>query len=677
MKKGFTLVELIVVIVLLSLITVFTFPSINKLLIERKEKLYNVQVENIKLSAQNYINKNHLLSSNDKVFVTLCQLKQAGFTDENIKDPRTGVLFPNDSKVIALKDNSEYEFVLGEGGNTTCSKNNNTLFEFIEVGSTYIESMNKNKYNITIYLDNKEVDNIDTSCEDTYVIKYEDSNKDIIYKYVYVIDTSGPDISYVNEIEMVDENNNKFKSREIGKGTIVLLANQYNIFTAYKAKSIDNNDGEVEVTSKSNVNLKIPGVYYITYTSTDEKGNTTTKNQKLEVIDNIKPVIDSIDGIPNNKTTGTITVTVKAHDNESGLHPRGAYSFDGGNTWQVSNTINIVDNKTIDIVVRDSALNKINKTITINNIYKDDKSLTFNIVNGTLKNNGWFINDVKLEIKPVAKENFKSYSYCISSDSRCTPNKTIYSLTSTYETINYSTKGLYVCGYVTKSDYTKTDIVCSMNIKVDKEKPTCYPSYNSNYDITSGVSGNIIVNDAISGPTTSSIPFFLRSNQTYKVYDNAGNENTCEAKVRSETQYQTRSCARYKSCKSEKYCGNEYYACNCSDCKIQLRSCVGGWKGTNCTRWKCCNKSKKGMCWYTSDPGRRTNCNCVKTEKSVWDDCLHQSIQCAWGCDECKGGARSCVNPTCGCKTWNYSGWNNGSCNGRSNCSERTVYYPG
>ena len=75
MKKGFTLVELIAVIVLLSLIALFTFPSVNKTIKDRKEALYNVQIDNIKASAVSYIDKNGLLKNNDKVIVTLCQLK--------------------------------------------------------------------------------------------------------------------------------------------------------------------------------------------------------------------------------------------------------------------------------------------------------------------------------------------------------------------------------------------------------------------------------------------------------------------------------------------------------------------------------------------------------------------------------------------------------------------------
>ena len=57
MKKGFTLIELIAVLVLLSLIAIFTFPSVNKTIKDRKEALYNVQIDNIKASAVSYIDK--------------------------------------------------------------------------------------------------------------------------------------------------------------------------------------------------------------------------------------------------------------------------------------------------------------------------------------------------------------------------------------------------------------------------------------------------------------------------------------------------------------------------------------------------------------------------------------------------------------------------------------------
>ena len=676
MKKGFTLVELIVVIVLLPLISVFTFPSINKVINERKEKLYNIQVENIKASAESYINKNNLFSTNDKVIVTLCELKQSGFTDENIKDPRTGLLISDNSMVIALKNTNEYTFMPGLDSTTSCSVNDSILYEYIEVGSEYILKNDDSKYTITIYLNNEEVDSVDTSEINTYVIKYVSSNE-TINKYVYIIDTTGPNIEYVNEQTYRDKNGYEESSKKIGEGTIYISASQNSTFVPFPATAIDKGEGETTLEITSNVNLKIPGIYYITYSSKDSKGNATTKNQTIEVYDDVAPVIDNISGIPNGKTSNSIVLTVDAHDNESGLHSRGAYSFDGGATWQVSDTINVTENKTLNIVVRDAALNETRRTVTIDNIFKDDKTLSFNIKKGTMKNSGWYVDNVEVEIKPlVNEEDFSSYSYCISSNTSCTPNKEIRTINSATEVISQSTTGLYICGYVTKKDGTRTSQVCSMNIKIDKELPTCTIEYQSNYDITSGVPGKVIVHDNYSGSATATISFFLRSSASYNVYDKAGNSNTCTVSIRTATQSRTRSCSGYKRCQNEKYCGREpSYDCNCSDCKIYLNTCTGGYMNTNCTQWKCCTKGKKKFCYTTSKP--KGSCNCTKTEPVNWNNCKYgHPNQCAWGCDSCPGKVKTCANPSCGCASWSYSDWYYGSCSG-SNCESRTVYLRG
>ena len=676
MKKGFTLVELIVVIVLLSLISIFTFPSINKVINERKEKLYNIQIENIKASAESYINKNNLFSTNDKVIVTLCELKQSGFTDENIKDPRTGLLISDNSMVIALKNTNEYTFMPGLDSTTSCSVNDSILYEYIEVGSEYVLKNDDSKYTITIYLNNEEVDSVDTSEINTYVIKYASSNE-TINKYVYIIDTTGPNIEYVNEQTYRDKNGYEESSKKIGEGTIYISASQNSTFVPFPATAIDKGEGETTLEITSNVNLKIPGIYYITYSSKDSKGNATTKNQTIEVYDDVAPVIDNILGIPNGKTSNSIVLTVDAHDNESGLHSRGAYSFDGGATWQVSDTINVTENKTLNIVVRDAALNETRRTVTINNILKDDKTLSFNIKKGTMKNSGWYVDNVEVEIKPlVNEEDFSSYSYCISSNTNCPPNKEIRTINGTTEVISQSTTGLYICGYVTKKDGTRTSQVCSMNIKIDKELPTCTIEYQSNYDITSGVPGKVIVHDNYSGSATATISFFLRSSASYNVYDKAGNSNTCTVSIRTATQSRTRSCSGYKRCQNEKYCGREpSYDCNCSDCKIYLNTCTGGYMNTNCTQWKCCTKGKKKFCYTTSKP--KGSCNCTKTEPANWNNCKYgHPNQCAWGCDSCPGKVKTCANPSCGCASWSYSDWYYGSCSG-SNCESRTVYLRG
>ena len=679
MKKGFTLVELIVVIVLLSLISIFTFPSINKVINERKEKLYNIQIENIKASAESYINKNNLFSTNDKVIVTLCELKQSGFTDENIKDPRTGLLISDNSMVIALKNTNEYTFMPGLDSTTSCSVNDSILYEYIEVGSEYVLKNDDSKYTITIYLNNEEVDSVDTSEINTYVIKYASSNE-TINKYVYIIDTTGPNIEYVNEQTYRDKNGYEESSKKIGEGTIYISASQNSTFVPFPATAIDKGEGETTLEITSNVNLKIPGIYYITYSSKDSKGNATTKNQTIEVYDDVAPVIDNILGIPNGKTSNSIVLTVDAHDNESGLHSRGAYSFDGGATWQVSDTINVTENKTLNIVVRDAALNETRRTVTINNILKDDKTLSFNIKKGTMKNSGWYVDNVEVEIKPlVNEEDFSSYSYCISSNTNCPPNKEIRTINGTTEVISQSTTGLYICGYVTKKDGTRTSQVCSMNIKIDKELPTCTIEYQSNYDLSLGLPGKIIVKDSISGAATNPIPFLLKSSKTYEIYDKAGNRNTCEVKVKVTLQHRYKTCAGYKSCANADYCGRNTYSCNCSDCKYGSNTCRGGCNRSKCSRYYCCSNLAGTRCKSLSRPGNYKYCSCTDYKCTDWDSCKYGSNTCSYGCDTCQGDAKSCANPTCGCASYSYSEWTLGACTNvpGKTCETRGGYLKG
>ena len=471
MKKGFTLVELIAVIVLLSLIALFTFPSVNKTIKDRKEALYNVQIDNIKASAVSYIDKNGLLKDNDKVIVTLCQLKQNGFTDEKIKNPINNKYIPDDSKVIVTKD--ERIFIYGTDGNTTCTVNDTTLFEYVEVGSEYKETIDVSLYTVTIYSGDTVVNKIDTSKLGSYFIEYVSSNKKI-NKYVYIVDTTSPSILYKDKVN---------GSNEIGKSAITIEANQ-GVFIPYNVIVSDNSGEVIEPTISSNVNLRIPGSYYVTYKASDSSGNTAIKTQVIKVVDTKPPVIESVSGNPSVKTPMSVVITVNAYDNGVGLHPLGAYSFDDGKTWQVSNSITVDSNTTLNIVVRDAALNKTKHTEKITNILKDDKNISFTIKSGTLKNNGWFTSDVGVLVKPlVSNDYFESFSYC-TGNNICTPDKTSTNYNGETIKLTENTSGTLICGRVNEKDNTKTDIVCSTLFKIDKSIP------DVRYEVISGNQNN-------------------------------------------------------------------------------------------------------------------------------------------------------------------------------------------
>ena len=53
MKKGFTLIELLAVIIILSITSMIIFPNVTKVINNSKNDLYNAQVLDIQLAAEN------------------------------------------------------------------------------------------------------------------------------------------------------------------------------------------------------------------------------------------------------------------------------------------------------------------------------------------------------------------------------------------------------------------------------------------------------------------------------------------------------------------------------------------------------------------------------------------------------------------------------------------------
>ena len=115
-KKGFTLVELLAVIIILSLVLVIAVPSVNKYIKQSKEKAYDTQISTIIEAAQAYASTNPELLPNREnisVKVTLGQLKSAGLIKEEVKNPNDDKYF-DDALTIKIKKNKEnyiYEVV--------------------------------------------------------------------------------------------------------------------------------------------------------------------------------------------------------------------------------------------------------------------------------------------------------------------------------------------------------------------------------------------------------------------------------------------------------------------------------------------------------------------------------------------------------------------------------------
>ena len=107
-NKGFTLVELIAVLVVLSLISLIAIPTVNKSLKEYKQKLYDDAIRNIEQSAKNWgadkIGKlpNSVSSNNTMAYpdidtesefstlqIRIKDLQAEGYIGSELKNPKT------------------------------------------------------------------------------------------------------------------------------------------------------------------------------------------------------------------------------------------------------------------------------------------------------------------------------------------------------------------------------------------------------------------------------------------------------------------------------------------------------------------------------------------------------------------------------------------------------------
>lgn len=112
MKKGFTLVELLVVIVILSLIAMIVYPSIVKVINDSKESTYVSQVEIVIKAAKEWAVEHPSQLPSDEspsdVKVCLKSLVDGGYIDGDVKNPKNSKIM--DGYVEITLSNNKYEY---------------------------------------------------------------------------------------------------------------------------------------------------------------------------------------------------------------------------------------------------------------------------------------------------------------------------------------------------------------------------------------------------------------------------------------------------------------------------------------------------------------------------------------------------------------------------------------
>lgn len=363
-KTGFTLVELLSVIVLLGIISVIIIPNFTGILKSSKEDLYNNQIEVIKTSAKLWtLNEDNkiVLSENTSwpYLITLGDLQDSGLLDE-LKNPKDDTYFSDSTLIYISVTDGNYTFTVDEDS-INASSNVITLNDErsykVEINTSFIEpgynaSINGNDITSNverkIYKNGVEVSSIDTTKISNYTIQYKVSyegengiaERSIAIRRVKIVDTIPP--------VLVCSSCN---------GTIELESNNTDSYEFPTVTATDNSLEDIKVIKMGSFSSIIPGQKKIIYIATDSSGNTGRLEILINVKDTIAPVISDIAQSMDDSGSDTIfSYAVVATDSGSGIKE---YSFDGGNTWQKSNKAKFVysDDTTRTIMVKDNSGN--------------------------------------------------------------------------------------------------------------------------------------------------------------------------------------------------------------------------------------------------------------------------------------------------------------------------------
>lgn len=287
MKKGFTLVELLAVIIILGAIFAITFPLVTDNIRKTEEKAFNLQKEQIIAAAKDMVIKEYVVIP-DKQSITLYvgELKRKGLLPIKMINAKTKLTISNESNVVISRENNSYSYDVNiidlEEESTENNENapvirlNGNYVEYVEINTEYVEK-GGTAYSNTgspltlnppqIKLNDNEGGEIDTSKLGTYKLIYSVTDKGLTttnIRTVVVRDTISPIIYF-------PENN------------IVKVSELAGFLVEEGVYAIDNSNENITVTHESSLS-NIPGKYVILYTAKDSSRNTTNAKRVVTVV---------------------------------------------------------------------------------------------------------------------------------------------------------------------------------------------------------------------------------------------------------------------------------------------------------------------------------------------------------------------------------------------------------
>ena len=292
-NKGFTLIEIIAVLVILISIILTIFPIIIKRIDSSQQKSYQIQIDSIRKAAENWALKN--ISSipeydGDILTINLGDLKISGFIDMNVVNPITKIPFPNDMLITITKNDNEYDIEVIENSGTPVTEENIILEDspIIILRGSYLTYVELNEPYTEDWADAYSHDGVDLSTSIT---------SEIIKNNIQEPFVDTTQIGTYTRHYIVIDPNNGYRNTAIRtiiirdttppvltfEDTITISLNEVNTFNYYEGVTAsDNSNTNVDIVFDGYVENKV-GDYVITYTATDIYNNKTTKKRIIKV----------------------------------------------------------------------------------------------------------------------------------------------------------------------------------------------------------------------------------------------------------------------------------------------------------------------------------------------------------------------------------------------------------
>lgn len=301
-KKGFTLVELLSVIILLLVIISITIPAVTSVINTSEAVTYDSQVNKILSAAYDFSLKNSefLPENNTKKYITLSTLQKDGFINTSILNPRNKKNFSNDLVISILNVGSNYK-----------TTNKNSILKGYYLYTIEFEIMKSSQYKenrpiITIedYGSQSFTSNIDLSntLDDPAYTAYTYDGKDITDKVTKIIihnsnvvekvNTSVAGIYYINYTVVDDKgySNNLIRSVIIVDHTPptisvsnVTISTNIEEFDLLEGVNCIDNSEKCDIKTEGKIEFGKQGKYIIKYIATDPTGNTTIKKRVITI----------------------------------------------------------------------------------------------------------------------------------------------------------------------------------------------------------------------------------------------------------------------------------------------------------------------------------------------------------------------------------------------------------